>query len=558
MLQIDEALQILKTYNIYSKKYEPTIYQNNNEIGLCLDIKDSLFGYLTRIFLSNSKDDLNDFLRKYFWYKENHKKYNIKLKLDDYYTKTPKIIYEYQNVSLSLDEMLNMKNFIEKEKEEKKEEEQKKQYLESIRELTNYLMNFKALKENIKQEKNKLKTEENDLKFELLQQLTTYYGREKVMEKKVVTLDFPSNIDNTSLIENLKNIENKSIKEIEDYLRTLINIIKAEELDEKNLVNIYSNSVYQYNINILKKQIDFVKSKINAEKNFNLKGSKIHNIDEELKSFLRTNVAPTKIEDFLNENKQKIEDKFNSITNILSATKIITGHQITNNSIENLETAKIEQPNLLNEFKSLPPNTQANLILYNSIYKPICNYIIDNNYPPIESIITSFDFNHYYQELEEIVFNENNNHYLINYFKEINFKDLTNYIHSLIMICKDLENTNFKTNEKITLFAEDNQHKYLHLTNIPASNKTNLVEASGNLLFIPTKLEIDWDNLEINLTESTDYYTKDKLVKEEENITLAKYNKKDIEKDDIIITTDLILESEITFTKSHLEGENYG
>ena len=352
MLQIDEALQILKTYNIYSKKYEPTIYQNNNEIGLCLDIKDSLFGYLTRIFLSNSKDDLNDFLRKYFWYKENHKKYNIKLKLDDYYTKTPKIIYEYQNVSLSLDEMLNMKNFIEKEKEEKKEEEQKKQYLESIRELTNYLMNFKALKENIKQEKNKLKTEENDLKFELLQQLTTYYGREKVLEKKVVTLDFPSNIDNTSLIENLKNIENKSIKGIEDYLRTLINIIKAEELDEKNLVNIYSNSVYQYNINILKKQIDFVKSKINAEKNFNLKGSKIHNIDEELKSFLRTNVAPTKIEDFLNENKQKIEDKFNSITNILSATKIITGHQITNNSIENLETAKIEQPNLLNEFKS--------------------------------------------------------------------------------------------------------------------------------------------------------------------------------------------------------------
>ena len=558
MLQIDEALQILKTYNIYSKKYEPTIYQNNNEIGLCLDIKDSLFGYLTRIFLSNSKDDLNDFLRKYFWYKENHKKYNIKLKLDDYYTKTPKIIYEYQNVSLSLDEMLNMKNFIEKEKEEKKEEEQKKQYLESIRELTNYLMNFKALKENIKQEKNKLKTEENDLKFELLQQLTTYYGREKVLEKKVVTLDFPSNIDNTSLIENLKNIENKRIKEIEDYLRTLINIIKAEELDEKNLVNIYSNSVYQYNINILKKQIDFVKSKINAEKNFNLKGSKIHNIDEELKSFLKTNVAPTKIEDFLNENKQKIEDKFNSITNILSATKIITGHQITNNSIEKLETDKIEQPNLLNEFKSLPPNTQANLILYNSIYKPICNYIIDNNYPPIELIITSFDFNHYYQELEEIVFNENNNHYLINYFKEINFKNLTNYINSLIMICKDLENTNFKTNEKITLFAADNQHKYLHLTNLPSSNKTNLVEASGNLLFIPAKLEIDWDNLEINLMESMDYYTKDKLVKEEKNITLAKYNKKDIEKDDIIVTTDLILESEITFTKSHLEGENYG
>ena len=551
MLQVNDALKILKTYNIHSKKYEPTIYQNQNEIGLCMDIKDSLFGYLTRVFLINSKNDLDEFLKKYFWYKENHKKYKIKLKLDDYSTKTPKIIYEYQDHNLTLNEMLNMDTFIEKEKEE----DLKKQYIANITNLTKYLMNFRALKENIREEKNKLKTEENDLKFELLEQLTTYYGREKNLEKKVVTLDFPSNIDNTSLLEYLKDSENKSLEELENYLRNLILIIKKEELDEKNLVNIYSNSVYQYNIDILKKQIDFVKSKINAEKKFNLKGSKIHNIDEELRSFLKTNVAPAKIEVFLSENKKNIEDKFNSITNILESAKIITGH-IPSNTLENKKTK--EESNLINEFNSLALTTKANLILYNSLYKPICNYIIDNNYPSIEAIISTFDFNHYYQELEEIIFHENNTHYLINYFQEINFKDITSYINSLIAICKDVENIQFKSNEKIILFAEENHHKYLHLTTIPSNNTPNLTTTSNNLLLIPAKLEIDWESQEMNLIDTMDYYTKDKLIKEENSLTLAKFKKKEIEKDGIIITTDLVLESTIIFRKSHLEGENYG
>ena len=62
----------------------------------------------------------------------------------------------------------------------------------------------------------------------------------------------------------------------------------------------------------------------------------------------------------------------------------------------------------------------------------------------------------------------------------------------------------------------------------------------------------------MNLIDTMDYYTKDKLIKEENSLTLAKFKKKEIEKDGIIITTDLVLESTIIFRKSHLEGENYG
>ena len=77
------------------------------------------------------------------------------------------------------------------------------------------------------------------------------------------------------------------------------------------------------------------------------------------------------------------------------------------------------------------------------------------------------------------------------------------------------------------------------------------------ITFIPYKLIIDWDNLEINVIEEESYYTPYSIIEEIDSIILAKYRKQNIQKNDIIITTDLILEETLTFNKSHLEGENY-
>lgn len=184
MLAKKDALEILKRYNINSGKYEPTIYENNNQIGICLDIKDSLFGFLTRIFTFNEKEELNSFLASFFWYKNNHQKYNIKLTLDKYDTKNPQIIYLFNNEKLTLENMLNMENYLETKEENKAKDHEKEYYLKCVEELTNYLINFKQMKENIKLEKNKLKTEENDLKYSLLTELTIYYGKEKPLTKK--------------------------------------------------------------------------------------------------------------------------------------------------------------------------------------------------------------------------------------------------------------------------------------------------------------------------------------------------------------------------------------
>ena len=101
-----------------SNKYGPTVYQNSKDLGICLEIKDSTFGFLTRAFTFQTIDDLDNFLKKYSWYK-NNTKYDIELSLDNYETKTPKLIYKYKDKVLDLNDMLNLEEIIEKNNEQK-------------------------------------------------------------------------------------------------------------------------------------------------------------------------------------------------------------------------------------------------------------------------------------------------------------------------------------------------------------------------------------------------------------------------------------------------------
>lgn len=561
MLAKNEALQILKTYNIKSESYGPTIYQENDNVGICLDIKDSLFGYLTRAFIFPDASSLDNFLKGYLWYKNNHQKYNITLSLESYETKIANIKYMYNNNSLSIDDMLNMDTYLKKEQENLDDSNLFEIYLSNIEKLTEYLINFKKSKQTIIAEKNALKTKENDLKFELLKELTIYYDRNKNINKKIITLDFMDPpTDNSLLYNNINNLKiNKSIDEAKNYLSSLINVIKEEELDEKNLVNIYSISVYKYNIEILNKQISFVKNKIASEKNFNIKGSKIHNIDEELKSFLKTNLAPVKVEHFIIENQNKTIDKFQGITNLENAYQIISGNKLTY-TIHTKQTWETRD-NVINSLKNLFDNEditiKSSLILYNSFYKKIINYIIKNNYPNIEDIKKNFDFNYYYLEIEEIIYNINNNHYLINYFKNINFKNLDTYINSIINIAKNIDAYFKPIPNNLKVFSINTKSYYKHLTINNIESNTYLVEIPINtsIIYIPYKLEVDEANT-IYTLNTNDIYLKESINQTTNSITLNTYHKKQIIENKITYTTDLILDKQIIYKIGTIGGQN--
>lgn len=563
MLNMNDLLKVLNSYNISSTKYGPTLLEINGKKGICLEIKDANYGYLTRGFIFEEIKNAEEFLQKYFWFKNNKKIYNIKLTLNEYNTKTTNLKYTYNNRELTLNDMLNLKDTITNEEEQKIIDKDKNIYLSNIKDITNYLINLKSTKIKNKENKNNLKIKENNLKYELLVSLALYYGKNKEFAKKAVSLEsITANNDKDILETNAKNIVTKDIVEIKNYLSSLIEITKAEELDENNLINIYSNSIYNYNIEILNKQIEFVKNKIASEKKFNLKGSKIHNIDEELKSFLKSSVIPTKIEIFLEKSKKEIINKYQKINDIKNASLIITGKELSNKSSYQTATPSHNNLSLDDAFKYLPPKSQKCLILYNSIYKNICNYIIDNNYPSLETIKNAFDFSYYYTELEEIIYHENNNHYLINYFTDINFKTIDTYITSIIEICKTIDNTILKTPNKLKVFSLNNNniYKYLSLTPFAAANKiiyTIDIPADKNIIYVPERLEINDETKEISTIKNSSIYIKGNIVDTNETFTLNKYNKIDenYQNSDIIVTTDLILINQIVFHIATIEGE---
>ena len=559
MLDKQELLKTINTYNIVSNKYGPTIYEKNSKLGLCLDIKDSTFGFLTRIFTFNNRNELEEFLNKYSWYKKNKTKYHITLNLNKYNTAEPQIKYLYQNNELSLNDMLNLKNIITQNEKDQTENIEKQSLLMNISALTNYLIDIKNYKQQTKTEKNTLKLKENDLKYELLENLTIYYGRTKKPEKKAVSLEnILINNDINLLKNNEMNIKTKSLPEIKNYLTNLIDITKNEELDEKHLINIYSNNIYKYNIGILTKQIEFVKHKIEAEKNFNLKGSKIHNIDEELKSFLKNSTTPIKLEEYLTTTKNNILNKYNSLKNIKEAYHYITNNNLDlpkpiNNTPKEIDTLKI----LTTNFNNLPLDIKTNLIIYNSFYKKICNYIIDNN-PSIEDIKKNFDFDYYYHTLDEIIHNEYNSHYLITYFKNINFKTIDTYIDSIISLSHILSTT-FTCPKEIKLFTLKQSTTYKEYSFTPLFSKEQTfyvtIPANTNLILIPDKIIIEENTNELTLEKTNNIFIKGNISLTNEITTVNKYNKieqKDL-KSDIIITTDLKLNNSYSFYHGKLE-----
>lgn len=564
MLDISKMLKILNSYNINSNKYGPTVYNCDNEVGLCMDIKDTHFSFLTRLFVFREEDEVRDFLNKNLWYKKNKDKYRISLRLEEYDKKITKVNYFYDDKKMEYDDMLNLKNIINEKKESVQEENLRNIYLSNITNLTDYVINLKKVKLDNRLKKNELKIKENDLKYELLLNLAKYYDKNKVIEKKIVTLENMTNDNSEEILKNnLTNIKDKKIEELEEYLNSLINICKLEESDEKNFINVYSNNIYRYNIEVLEKQINFVKNKIVSEQNFNLKGTKIHNIDEELKSFLKPNAEMENVNVFVSNEISKVNDKYARILDNKEASLVITGKNILENNLEYQE--KVSELSVIDsldkDFNKLDKKTQAYLVLYNSFYKGVCNFIINNGYPEIEAIKTGYDVEALYQETESLIDEDANSHFLVHYFNYVNYRNIDGFIESLIDICKTLEQVRFSLIEDIKVFAVNDDNKYKLLTVNPIYVEGKFIYLldvlkSSNVIYIPIKLEVDSSNLEITKIQSDSIYLVGNIIDINDTITVGKFNKvqEKYNGSDIIITKNLILNKEYVFQLGYIEG----
>lgn len=554
MLNIKEIVKVLQSYNMNIRTYGPSIYAFGDETGICLEVKDTTFGFLLRYFTFKTKDELENFLKKYTWYKKNHKKYNINLSLDKYDIPNPNIKYTYNSEELEFDDMINFEHNIINKTQSEAEENEKMSYLINIENITNYFLKLEQQYSQIREEKNKLKIEENELKYTLLENLTTYYDKEKNITKKPVNLDIIIQNNDNTLLNTLDEVRVKPLEDIKNYLKELINKTKNLELDDKHIIDEYSCLVYKYNIDILKKQIDFVKRKIETEKNFNIKGSKNHNIDEELKSFLKVSKAPDNIKIYQERIKNEINQKYNNIEDIRNAYTLVSGKEINLPIIKEKTTKKSDVvTNLKDQFDYLDKKEQALLVLYNSFYKEICEELDNKSIDDLKETINSS-----YHEMESIAFNESNNHYLANYFKYINFKTEETYISSL----KEIKNTVNKTrlilidNLKVFCVEQKNNKEFLSIDPIFSKKDkiylVNLLKGT-KLLYIPDKIIID-NNRELNIISTKNIYIDGDIIDECDSIIVNKYQKvSSKESKDITTINELALKNSYIFNIGTIE-----
>ncbi len=111
MLDKDIVLEILQKYGFSSTNKHPFIYKKGDTIGICYSFIDEYYGELERVKFFESKDELEEFLKRYNWIRENGLKYNARIGLDNYEIVNPKVLFLRNDKVMVKGEMFNIAEF---------------------------------------------------------------------------------------------------------------------------------------------------------------------------------------------------------------------------------------------------------------------------------------------------------------------------------------------------------------------------------------------------------------------------------------------------------------
>ena len=111
MLDFDTALGLLNKYGYTSISVPPYVYQNDKSIGVCYTYLDEDYGELERIRIFEKVEEFEEFLKKYSWYCNNGKNYNVRMILDNYESINPKVIFLRNEKIMVEGEMFDIDNY---------------------------------------------------------------------------------------------------------------------------------------------------------------------------------------------------------------------------------------------------------------------------------------------------------------------------------------------------------------------------------------------------------------------------------------------------------------
>ena len=601
-MNIDSVLELMRKYEFSSTTVPPYLFVKGNTVGLYYAFTDLNYGYLERVKYFDDMDQVEMFLKKFAWIRDNGEKYKVRMVLDNYEIINPKIMFLRDEKIMVKGEMEDIDGFEAKKLEQEKLDRVSRLILTS----GNLLLIYDEIKNNqisyftsITGVKNELRT----LYYELQKEIDKYNGVTIERELKLL----PDVADNSG-INQMMEVANKDKynqylvrlpdeQEAEAFVRDVWNLIMNLELNSRYYQAQYDETNIRGEMRVVQEKIDYIKGLNEEDKTFfkediMAKFKKINKKYESINIALSDNYIQEKLNDINNKysyfdkvNVYKLPDYLKEAmknTNYLELVEKYTQEEVKDNVLSLNEIIA----NLVEQFNKLTPDEQAILTLYNSEFKVYFDMILNipgfENLSPKEianriakdrrsSKAKSICFDLVKKRLEHPI----NKEIKSKIFDKISFFNYNSFIESIVRGLKLIKNINNKMyiNSAINLyFFLEEETEFSKKFFLPVTNNINSLykEVDDNndiigiarikentpVLYSPYTLSLgdiySKDNVRMAVNNNTGFDllidTSDtKMLKDNNKIVIANYVSKKENIGDVSVVTDITLNKRVLF-----------
>lgn len=601
-MNIDSVLELMRKYEFSSTTVPPYLFVKGNTVGLYYAFTDLNYGYLERVKYFDDMDQVEMFLKKFAWIRDNGEKYKVRMVLDNYEIINPKIMFLRDEKIMVKGEMEDIDGFEAKKLEQEKLDRVSRLILTA----GNLLLIYDEIKNNqisyftsITGVKNELRT----LYYELQKEIDKYNGVTIERELKLL----PDVADNSG-INQMMEVANKDKynqylvrlpdeQEAEAFVRDVWNLIMNLELNSRYYQAQYDETNIRGEMRVVQEKIDYIKGLNEEDKTFfkediMAKFKKINKKYESINIALSDNYIQEKLNDI--NNKYSYFDKVNIYklpdylkeamknTNYLELVEKYTHEEVKDNVLSLNEIIA----NLVEQFNKLTPDEQAILTLYNSEFKVYFDMILNipgfENLSPKEianriakdrrsSKAKSICFDLVKKRLEHPI----NKEIKSKIFDKISFFNYNSFIESIVRGLKLIKNINNKMyiNSAINLYffleeeTEFSKKFFLSVTNNINSLYKEVddnndiigiarIKENTPVLYSPYTLSLgdiySKDNVRMAVNNNTgfdlliDTYDT-KMLKDNNKIVIANYVSKKENIGDVSVVTDITLNKRVLF-----------
>ena len=601
-MNIDSVLELMRKYEFSSTTVPPYLFVKGNTVGLYYAFTDLNYGYLERVKYFDDMDQVEMFLKKFAWIRDNGEKYKVRMVLDNYEIINPKIMFLRDEKIMVKGEMEDIDGFEAKKLEQEKLDRVSRLILTA----GNLLLIYDEIKNNqisyftsITGVKNELRT----LYYELQKEIDKYNGVTIERELKLL----PDVADNSG-INQMMEVANKDKynqylvrlpdeQEAEAFVRDVWNLIMNLELNSRYYQAQYDETNIRGEMRVVQEKIDYIKGLNEEDKTFfkediMAKFKKINKKYESINIALSDNYIQEKLNDI--NNKYSYFDKVNIYklpdylkeamknTNYLELVEKYTHEEVKDNVLSLNEIIA----NLVEQFNKLTPDEQAILTLYNSEFKVYFDMILNipgfENLSPKEianriakdrrsSKAKSICFDLVKKRLEHPI----NKEIKSKIFDKISFFNYNSFIESIVRGLKLIKNINNKINinSAINLYffleeeTEFSKKFFLSVTNNINSLYKEVddnndiigiarIKENTPVLYSPYTLSLgdiySKDNVRMAVNNNTGFDllidTSDtKMLKDNNKIVIANYVSKKENIGDVSVVTDITLNKRVLF-----------